>query len=124
MQFVKDESEKRDLQLGTFYIEFESLVSSSQARVHILLNPAYVALDLATPLEGAAAPLDHNHLLGLVSAAAAHQVAPVQPDRALVAHPAGGAEDTQSRVLVAELRRRLRVDQVQRAGRLVLRVVR
>lgn len=92
--------------------------------MHRLFRPAQLALDLAAPVEGAGAPLDHRDLLGLVAPAAAHQVAAVDADARVVALPAVGAEDPELRVLLAERRRRLHVDEVLLPGRLVLRVVR
>jgi len=62
-------------------------VSSSQTCVYRLFRPAQLALDLATPVEGAGAPLDYRHLLSLVAPAAAHQVAAVDADARVVALP-------------------------------------
>lgn len=95
-----------------------------QTRVYRLFRPAHLAFDLAAPVEGAGAPLDYRHLLRLVAPAAAHQVAAVDADARLVALPPVGAQDPEFRVLLAEGRRRLHVDEVLRPGRLVLRIVR
>lgn len=89
-----------------------------------LFRPAQLALDLATPVEGAGAPLDHRYFLGLVAPAAAHQVASVDADAGVVALAAVGAEYTELGILLAERRRRLQVDEVPLPGWLVLRMIR
>ena len=88
-----------------------------------LLDSAELTLDLATPVERAGASLDHRHLLRLEASAAAHQVAAVDTDARVVALSAVCPENAEFRVLLAERRRRLQVNEVLRAGRLVLRVV-
>lgn len=95
-----------------------------EARVYRLLDSAELTLDLATPVEGAGASLDDRHLLRLVASAAAHQVAAVDSDAGVVALPAVSAKDAQLRVLLAEERRGLQVDEILGTGRLVLRIVR
>lgn len=92
--------------------------------MYYFFRPAHLALDLAAPVEGAGAPLVRHHLLRLVAPAAAHEVAAVDADAGVVADPAVGAQDPEFRVLLAERRRRLQVDQVLQPGRLVLRIVR
>lgn len=77
-------------------------VRGLQARVDRLPVLAHAALDLATPQESAVAPFGHQCLVGLVAAAAAHQVAPVQPDGRLVARATVRAQYTQTRVRVTE----------------------
>lgn len=89
-----------------------------------LFRYAPLALDLAAPVEGAGAPLDHRHLLRLVAPAAAHEVAAVDADARVVALPPVGAQDTEFGILLAEGRRRLHVDEILLPGRLVLRIVR
>jgi len=98
--------------------------SGLQARVDRLPVLAHAALDLATPQESAVAPLGHQGLVGLVAAAAAHQVAPVHADGRLVAGATVRAQYAQARVRVAEPGRRFQVHQVLGAGRLQVRVVR
>lgn len=83
-----------------------------EARVYRLLDSAELTLDLATPVEGAGASLDDRHLLRLVASAAAHQVAAVDSDAGVVALPAVSAKDAQLRVLLAEERRGLQVDEI------------
>lgn len=92
--------------------------------MHDLLRPADVALDLAAPVKRAIAPLHHDQLVGPMSASAAHDVATVHPERRVVADPTMRALDAELRVPLAEPRRRLPVDQILRAWRFVLRVVR
>ena len=89
-----------------------------------LLRSTQLALDLAAPVEDAPAPFYHDDLLCLVTSAAAHQVAPVDPDTRVVALPAVRPQYTQLWVLLAERRRRLQVHQVLDARWLVLRIVR
>lgn len=84
---------------------------------------AELALDLAAPVEGAGAPFDDDHLLGAVSTAAAHEVASVDADAGLVALTTVRSLDAEARVALAEAWRRLQVDQVLGARRLVVRVV-
>jgi len=72
------------------------------ARVHCLPVLAHAALDLATPQESAVAPFGHQGLVGLVAAAAAHQVAPVQAEGRLVARATVRAQHAQTRVRVTE----------------------
>lgn len=103
---------------------FHDRVPDLHTRVYRLFRPAHLAFDLAAPVESAGAPLDEHHLLSLVAPAAAHQVAAVDADARLVALPPVGAEDPEFGILLAERRRRLHVDEVLRAGRLVLRIVR
>jgi len=95
-----------------------------QARVDRLPVLAHAALDLATPQESAVAPFGHQGLVGLVAAAAAHQVAPVHADGRLVAGATVGAQYAQTRVRFAEAGRRFQVHQVLGAGSLQFRVVR
>lgn len=97
---------------------------SLEARVYRLLDSAELTLDLATPVKRAGASLDHRHLLGLVASAAAHQVAAVDTDARVVALSAVCPENAEFRILLAERRRRFQVNEVLRAGRLVLRIVR
>lgn len=89
-----------------------------------LLVSAKLTLDLATPMESAGASFDDRHLLGLEASAAAHQIAAVDSDARVVALSAVRAEDAQFRVLLAERRGRLQVDEILGPGRLMLGVVR
>lgn len=102
---------------------FHDRVPDLQTRVYCLFRPAHLAFDLAAPVKSTGAPLDILHLLSLVAPAAAHQVAAVDADARLVAEPPVGAEDPEFGILLAERRRRLHVDEVLQAGRLVLRIV-
>lgn len=63
------------------------------------------AFDLTTPVEGAVAPLHHEHGLSPVSATAAHKVAAVDADAGVVTGAPVRAGDAESRVLLAEPRR-------------------
>lgn len=94
------------------------------ARVDCLPVLAHAALDLATPQESAVAPLGHQRLVGLVATSAAHQVAPVQSQRRLVARATVRSQYAQSGVGVAEPGRWFQVHQVLDAGRLQIGVVR
>lgn len=67
-----------------------------------LFRYAPLALDLAAPVEGAGAPLDHRHLLRLVAPAAAHEVAAVDADARVVALPPVSAQDAEFGILLAE----------------------
>lgn len=66
----------------------EARISTSLAGVHVHGLRAHLALDVAAPVELAVAALAHRHLLGVVAAAAAHQVAAVHAVRGPVALPA------------------------------------
>lgn len=89
-----------------------------------LLDSAELTLDLAAPMERAGASLDDRHLLRLVASAAAHQVAAVDTDTRVVALSTVSAENAKFRVLLAERRRGLQVNEILRTWWLVLRVVR
>lgn len=89
-----------------------------------LLDSAELTLDLAAPMERAGASLDDRHLLRLVASAAAHQVAAVDTDTRVVALSTVSAENAKFRVLLAERRRGLQVNEILRTRWLVLRVVR
>lgn len=89
-----------------------------------LFRPAQLALDLAAPVESAGAPLDYRHLLSLVAPAAAHQVAAIDADARVVALPPVSAQDAEFRILLAERRRRLHIDEILLPGRFMLRIVR
>lgn len=106
------------------FLYIESTEFALQTCVYRLCCPAQLALDLATPVEDAGAPLDHQHLLRLVASAAAHQIAAVDAEAGVVALSPVGAQDTERGILLAERRRLLQVDEVLRPGRLVLRIVR
>lgn len=88
------------------------------------LRSTQFTLNLAAPVECARAPLDDDHFLGAIAPAAAHQIAAIDADRGVVALAAVRPLDAEPGVARAEARRRLQVDQVLRAGRLVVRVVR
>lgn len=98
--------------------------SSLKARVYRLLGPTQLALDLTAPVESARAPLHDHYLLCPVPAAAAHQVTPVHAYTGVVTLPAVRPLDAELGVALAEHGRRLQVDQILRARRFVLRVVR
>jgi len=84
----------------------------SETRVNGFFSPANFALHLAAPMEGARAAFDHLLHFGLVTAAAAHEVAAVDADRRLVADTTLRPGDAQFQVLLAEVGRILIVDQV------------
>lgn len=70
------------------------------ARVHLDGLRAHLALDVAAPVELAVAALAHRHLLRVVAAAAAHEVAAVHAVRGAVAVPALGAcNETEHKVV-------------------------
>lgn len=73
------------------------------------LRSTKFAFHLATPVEGARAPLHHDHFLSPVAATAAHQVTAVDADRRVVTLPSVRALDAQARILLAEARGRLQV---------------
>lgn len=75
--------------------------------MYYLFGPAHLALDLATPVEDAVAPFDHQYLLRLVTSAAAHEVAAVDADAGVVTGPSVSAQNAEFRVLLAERWRRL-----------------
>jgi hypothetical protein len=75
-------------------------------------------------VKGAAASLDDDDFLRLVSSPAAHEVAAVDADARVVALPSVRPQYPQLGVLLAEGRRGLEVDEVLNPRRLVLRVVR
>lgn len=65
------------LQNDRYFLYIELTESVLKTCVYRLCCPALLTLDLAAPVEDASAPLDHQHLLGLVASAAAHQIATV-----------------------------------------------
>lgn len=73
--------------------------------MNYLLRATQLALDLAAPVEGTVAPLHHEHGLGPVPSAAAHEVAAVDTDTRVVAGTPVRTGDAQPRVLLAETRR-------------------
>ena len=89
-----------------------------------LFRPADFALDFATPMESAGAPLHHLFDLRSVASTAAHEVASVDADGRLVAHSSLRSGDAQLDVLFAKVGRVFVVDEVFLARRLVLRIVR
>lgn len=88
------------------------------------LCTAELAFDFTTPDEGAVTPLEYEHRLGAVAAAAAHEVAAIDADARVVAGPPVRTRDTKPWVPLAETRRRLEVNQVFSAWRFVVGVVR
>lgn len=95
-----------------------------QTGVHRAACLADLAVHRTTPVERAAASLQFFANLGLVAAAAAHQLAPVDADRRVVADTASRARYAEFQVRVAEVGRVFEVDEVFARGRLVRRVVR
>lgn len=94
-----------------------------QTRVYDLLGSTQFALNLAAPVEGARASLHHNHLLRAIATPTAHQIAPVDAQRGVVALSPVGAEYALSQILLAEAGRGLQIDNVLGARRLVLGIV-
>lgn len=72
-----------------------------------LFSATAFALHLAAPMEGAVATLEHGHGFCAVAAAAAHEVAAIDPDAGVVAGSPVRAGDAKSRVLLAEAGRGL-----------------
>lgn len=83
-----------------------------------------LTLHFTAPMESACTAFHDDDFLRPVAPAAAHQVAAVDADGGVVAEAAVGALDAQFRVLLAEPGGGFEVDEVLRAGGLVLRVVR
>lgn len=94
-----------------------------QTRVYDLLGSTQFALNLAAPVEGARASLHHNHLLRAIATPTAHQIAPVDAQRGVVALSPVGAEYALSQILLAEAGRGLQIDDVLGTRRLVLGIV-
>uniref|UniRef100_A0A670IP57 Cell division cycle 42 n=1 Tax=Podarcis muralis TaxID=64176 RepID=A0A670IP57_PODMU len=90
----------------------ESALPMSPAGVHLCHAVALFTLDKATPVELAAAPLHHLHLVRVEASAAAHQLAAVDGLGSLVAVPAAGAQDAVPQVVLAEVGAGVQVDQV------------
>lgn len=88
------------------------------------LDSTQFTFDFATPPEGAVAAFHDGEALGAEPAAAAHEVASVDPDAGVVAGPPVRAGDAEARVPLAEAGRRLQVHQVLRPRRFVVGVVR
>lgn len=97
-------------------------VGGSPAGVHLHHLAALLALDVAAPVELAAAPVHHLHLLGVEAPAAAHELAAVDGLRRLVAVPARRAQHSVFGVVVAEVRAGVQVHQVLVRVRLELGV--
>lgn len=97
---------------------------SLQARVDDLFRSANVTFHFTAPVEHAVAALHDHDLLALEAPAAAQQVAAVHSDGRVVALSSVGALDAQLGVALAERRRGLVKDEILRAWRFVLRVVR
>lgn len=76
-----------------------SLCPRLQARMNGLLDVTRFAFDLAAPVESAGAPFDHNHFLRPIASSTTHQVTSIHTDRGVVALPAVGALNAQTRVL-------------------------
>lgn len=95
----------------------------SPARVHLYHLATLFALDVAAPVELAAAAVDHLHLLGVEPATAAHELAAVDGLRGLVAKaPRGSHYARRSGVVLAEVWARVQVHQIFIRVRLELRV--
>lgn len=92
--------------------------------MHHFPNRTYITFNFATPLKRASAPLPHHHLLRLISPTTTHKIAPIHPERGLIADASGSAQYAESGILLAELRRRFHVHQVHRGWRFVFRIVR
>lgn len=91
--------------------------------MHLHRFATLLALDIATPVELAAAPIHHLHLLRLETAAAAHELAAVDGLGRAVALAAHGSQHARcARVAFAEVRAGLQVDQVLVRVRLELGV--
>lgn len=89
-----------------------------------LFRSTRFTFDFAAPVEGAGTSLDHRHLLRPVAPAAAHQVAPVDAYRRVVALAAVCTENSQAQIFLAKSGGLLEVHQVLGSWRLVIRVVR
>lgn len=66
---------------------------------------AQFTFDFAAPVERAVTPLHHEHGLGAVAAATAHEVAAVDSDAGVVTGAPVRARDAEPRVLLTEARR-------------------
>lgn len=88
-----------------------------------LLGSTQFALDLTTPVERARATLHHDDLLGAIATPTAHQIAPIDAQRGVVALSPMGAQYALPEILLAEVGRGLQIDNVLGARRLVLRIV-
>ena len=86
--------------------------SRSVADVLLHLSLTRLTLDVAAPMEATLTPLDDDPRVRREVAAAAHQFAAVHRPRCPVALAADGAERARLRVGVAEVWRRLQVDEV------------
>lgn len=88
-----------------------------------LLGSTQLALDLTAPVEGARTALHHDDLLRAIATPTAHQVAPVDAQRGVVALSPVGAQDALPEVLLAEAGRVLQIHNVLGAWWLVLGIV-
>lgn len=84
----------------------------SVTNVLLHLSLARLTLDVTTPVEATLTPLDDDTGVGLEVSAAAHQFAAVHGPRSPVAAPAVRAQGARLGVRVAEVGRRLQVDEV------------
>lgn len=93
--------------------------------MHLHHLAALFALNIAAPVEFAAASVHHLHLLRVEAAPAAHELAAVDGFRGLVAEAAHRSQHARRpRVVLAEVGTRVQVDQVLVRVRFELRVAR
>lgn len=93
--------------------------------MHLYHLAALFAFDVAAPVEFAAAPVYHLHLLRVEAAPAAHELAAVDGFRGLVAVAAHRSQHAwRPRVMLAEVGARVQIDQVLVCVRFELRVAR
>lgn len=85
---------------------------------------AQFAFDVAAPVESTGAPFDHRHFLRPVTPSATHEVASVHTYGRIVALSTVRTLYAQTRIPLAETRRRLQEDQIFGRGRFVFGVVR
>lgn len=83
-----------------------------------------LALDFAAPVEGASAALDHCHLLRSIASSTAHQIAPVDAYRRIVALTTVRSEDSQPQIFLAKSGGLLEVNEVFLCWWLVIGIVR
>lgn len=88
-----------------------------------LFRSTRFTFDFAAPVEGAGTSLDHRHLLRPISSSAAHQVAPVDAYRRVVALATVCTENSQAQIFLAKSGGLFEVHQVLGCWWLVIGVV-
>lgn len=88
-----------------------------------LLGSTQFALDLTAPVEGARTTLHHDDLLCAIATPTAHQIAPIDAQRGVVALSPVGAQYALPQILLTETGRVFQIHNILGAWWLVLGIV-